>query len=235
MSFSEHEASELQNSSTESPDNPTFFPINSWPKDIENLFQKLEIGDTDTFKFIPFTTCPLSLLLNFLFIKYQRNPAKIPKRILQRQWVIHSVPKKKHLWYYFDISQSKHLHLDGSLTPGKCQQITTPSPVFTLSGTFHHNKCYKRNVRSQGQRGYRGYEHFLFHPRHVNDPSTPQKTIGYIYDTNHSTRSPFLHTTQLQTKTTPKEEFNSKIITPKSTNPTATILNPPKPYHPVPH
>ena len=53
-------------------------------------------------------------LLSLLFIKYWKNPGKIPKRILQIKWIIHSIPEKKHLRYYFDITQSKYLHLDGS-------------------------------------------------------------------------------------------------------------------------
>ena len=53
-----------------------------WPRNIQTLFHKFEIGDTDTFKFILFAVgknMSPHLLLNFLFIKYQRNPGKIPK------------------------------------------------------------------------------------------------------------------------------------------------------------
>ena len=63
------------------------------------------------------TTCPLQhLLLNFLFIKYWRNPEKISKCIIQTQWTIHSIPEKKHLGYYFDITQLKYLQFNGSPT-----------------------------------------------------------------------------------------------------------------------
>ena len=116
LSLSAHEASELHNSNTESLDGLAFFPINSWPGDIRNLFHKSEIGDTDTFKFILFAfgnNMSPHLLLNFLLIKYRNNPGKIPKRILQIQWIIHSIPEKRHLWYYFDVTQSKYLHLNG--------------------------------------------------------------------------------------------------------------------------
>ena len=116
LSLSVHEASELHNPNTESPDGLAFFPINSWRGDIRNLFCKSEIGDTDTFKFIFDNNMSPHLLLNFLLIKYRNNPGKIPKRILQIQWIIHSIPKKKHLWYYFDVTQSKYLRLDGSPT-----------------------------------------------------------------------------------------------------------------------
>ena len=117
LSLSDHEASALHTSNAEFLNGLAFFPICSWPEDILLLFHKSEIGDTDTFKFVLFAfgnnTCP-HLLLNFLFIKYWRNPTKIPKCILQIQWIIHSIPEKKHLWYYFDVTQSKYLHLDGS-------------------------------------------------------------------------------------------------------------------------
>ena len=88
LSLSEHESSELHNSNTESLDGLAFFPINSWPRDIQNLFLKCEIGDTDTFKFILFACgnyMSPHLLLNFLLIKYRNNPGKILKRILQIQ------------------------------------------------------------------------------------------------------------------------------------------------------
>ena len=51
------------------------------------------------------------------------------------------------------------------------------------------------------------------HSRHL------QKPTCYIHHTNHSTRIPFLPTTQLQTI----KESNSKTITPKSTNLTTTV------------
>ena len=119
LSLSDHEASALHSSNTESLDGLAFFSISSWTGYIQHLFHKSEIGDTDTFKFIVFAfgnNMSPHLLLNFLFIKYRKNPTKIPKGILQIQWIIHSTSEKKHLWYYFDVSQSKYLHLDGSPT-----------------------------------------------------------------------------------------------------------------------
>ena len=63
------------------------------------------------------------LLLNFLFIKYRKNPGKIPKRILQIQWTFHSIPEKKPLRYYFDVAQSNisltplvHINISRSLS-----------------------------------------------------------------------------------------------------------------------
>ena len=119
LSFSDHEASALHASNTESLDGLAFFPICSYPGDMQHLFHKSEIGYTNTFKFVLFAfgnNMSPHLLLNFLFIKYRNNPTKIPKHILQIQWIIHSIPEKKHVWYYFNVSQSKYLHLDCSPT-----------------------------------------------------------------------------------------------------------------------
>ena len=86
LSLSEHEAQELQNSNIESLDGFAFFPINSWTREIWNLFHKFEIGDTDNFKLIFFAfsnnMAHPYFHLNFHFIKYQKYPTKIPKRIV---------------------------------------------------------------------------------------------------------------------------------------------------------
>ena len=54
LSLSDHEASALHIFITESPDGLAFFPICSWPGDIQHLLHKSKIGDTGTFKFILF-------------------------------------------------------------------------------------------------------------------------------------------------------------------------------------
>ena len=66
-------------------------------------------------------------------------------------------------------------------------------------------------------------------------PSPQKNPTNYIHHTNHSTRSPFLHNTQPQRKTTPKEESNSKTITPRSTIQHPWPHNPPQPHHPPSH
>ena len=88
LPLSEHEVLEFQNSNIESLDGLAFFPISSWPGDIQTLFHKTEIGGIDTFQLILFAygnNMSPHLLLNFLFIKYQKNPGKISKQILQTQ------------------------------------------------------------------------------------------------------------------------------------------------------
>ena len=86
---------------------------------------------------------PLHLLLNFVFIKHRENYGKIPKRILKMLVIIYSIPEKKHLRYYFDVTLSKYLHLDGSptrLNPWNTWTYYVTSPVFTLSVTFHNRQ-----------------------------------------------------------------------------------------------
>ena len=116
----DNEASGLYTSNTESFDGLAFFPICLWPGEIQHLFRKSKIGYTNTFKFVlsafgnKFVFA--NLLLNFLFIKYRKNSGKIPKPTLQIQWIIHSIPEKKHLWFYINVPQSKNLHLYSSPT-----------------------------------------------------------------------------------------------------------------------
>ena len=88
-------------------------------------------------------------------------------------------------------------------TPGTHQPITTPSPVFTLSETFHNHKNYQRGLWSQCQRRYWGHGHSVT----SNILTTLQEVHSF---TRHSSKHP------------PKEE----CITPKSTNATATTSQP---------
>ena len=134
--LSYHEASKLHNSKTESLDSLSFFPINSWPGDIRNLFYKSEIGDTDTFKFILFAfgnSLSPHLLLNFLLIKYRNKPGKIPKRIFQIQWIIHSIPEK-HTYRITSMSPNQNIAIWmaplPSEIPGTHLHIFTPSLVY---------------------------------------------------------------------------------------------------------
>ena len=62
---------------------------------------------------------------------------------------------------YFPINISPFRWLRYPLkTPGTTHQhIATRSTVLIISGTFHHNKSYGRNLRGQLQQGYRGHGH----------------------------------------------------------------------------
>ena len=130
LSLSEHETSELQNSNTKSLDSLAFFPINSLPRDIQNVFYKSEIFDTDTFKFVLFafgSNMSSNLLLSFLFIKYRKNPDKIPKRILQTHHSFH--PKEKPLMVSIRISPFELLPCP--LKPLWHINILQPLPLFS--------------------------------------------------------------------------------------------------------
>ena len=147
LSLSEHEALELQNSNTESVDGLAFFPINSWPRVIRTLFHKSEIGVTDTFKFILFAFGNnISPIYSWIFfsLNTRRILASFPNES-SKHWIIHSIPEKRHLWYYFGITQLKYLNLGGSLTHWNPRYISTlydPSHVFTRSGNFHNHESY---------------------------------------------------------------------------------------------
>ena len=115
LSLSEHEALELQNSKTESLDGLAFFPINSRPRDIQILFHKSKIDDDDTFKFIVFVfENNMSSICSWIFSSL--NTGRILLRFLNESskhgWSFIPSLRKKYLWYYFDITESKYLHLD---------------------------------------------------------------------------------------------------------------------------
>ena len=102
---------ELQNSNTKSLNTLVFFKINSWPR-----VSKLSSVNPKLVTPIPSNSSSLSfhLLLNFLF------------------W-IHSIHEKKHLWYYFNITQSKYFHSDGFSThwnPWNTSTYCEPFPYY---------------------------------------------------------------------------------------------------------
>ena len=160
LSLSEQEAQELQNSNLESLDGFAFSPINSWTREIWIFFHKSEIGDTDTLKLMFFAfsnnTFHPYFLLNFLFIKYRKYPTKIPKRILQTQWITHSIPDKKYmvLLRYFPIKISLFRWLQYSLKPME-QRFNISQPAFLFS-LFQEpsfiTKLYKKSLRSTPRR-----------------------------------------------------------------------------------
>ena len=89
LSLSDHEASVLHTSNTESLDGIAFFPICSWTGDIQHLSHKSETGNTDTFKFILFAfgnnmSPPFTLEFSFHQIPkepYQDSQAHPPNTV----------------------------------------------------------------------------------------------------------------------------------------------------------
>ena len=172
--------------------------------------------------------------INLLCIlKYRKNPAKIPTRILQTQWFIHSIFEKKIpmiLLWYFSIWISPFSWLPYPLKSLEHINISQPLPMFSRfqepsTSTKVMEKIFKVNAWTSMTSPKTCHQHW-------QPPSpTPKKaTTGYIHHTNHSTRCLFLHTTLLQTKTMSKtriqfQNHNSKVqtLTPKTTPSTDTL------------
>lgn len=90
--------------------------------------------------------------------------------------------------------------------------ILQPFPsVFILLGTFLHHKSYRRIFKVNTNENIENMDvcDFIQGTLQTLTP-TPQRTTSYIGHSNQYTRSPFLHTTQLQAKTTPQMK-NSAI------------------------
>ena len=104
---------------------------------------------------------------------------------------------------------------------------TTPSLVFTLSGTLHHYKSYRKNLRNQHQREQWVHGLQWLHPRHVINSCTttlpPLKTTCHVYlpppPEVHSLTTPSSKQKQL-----PKEEYHSKTIIFHFTITTITLM-----------
>ena len=117
FSLSPTQAQSLLESTLESMDGLIFFPFESWPQKIRSIIQQNHIGDSDTFQLILFSYgngLPPRVLLDLLFLKYRSSPNKLPKRINQIHWIVQAIPHKSHSWYYYDISEKRLLHLNGT-------------------------------------------------------------------------------------------------------------------------
>ena len=123
------------------------------PRNIQTLFRKSEIGDTDTFKFILFAVgknMSPHLLLNFHFIKYQRNPGKIPKHKHSGQ-VIPSLRRNTcSITLILPNWNISIWMIPLSAKTLKYINILWPFPYFhSLKNLFHNHKSYYRDLQSQ--------------------------------------------------------------------------------------
>ena len=227
LSLSEHEASELQNANTESLDGLAFFPINSWPRGIRNLFHKSGIGDTDTFKFFLFAfgnNMSPHLLLNFLFIKYRKKPGIVPKRILQTKWFIHSIPENKTLMVllrYYPIKISPFGWLPYPLKPLEHINISQLLPLFSLfQEPSTITKAIDEIFEVNADEDIEDMDLCDFTQDTSPTPALPKKppvTFTIL------TTLPKVHSSTLHSS---KHSSNDESITPKSINLTATTSQP---------
>lgn len=95
----------------------SFFPIHTWPLDMQLLFTNLPLSDSDTFKLILFmfgNGCPPQICIQHILCShFNKNAMKTIKRIHQIRWITTNLEHKLNTWYYFDIFENKMLSLSG--------------------------------------------------------------------------------------------------------------------------
>ena len=94
-----------------------FFPIHTWPLDLQLIHTNTPLSDRDTFKYVLFmfgNGCPPQLCLQHLCTSYFYAPDKAKKRLQQIKWLCGNLSQKAHVWFYFDIYCNRILHLNGT-------------------------------------------------------------------------------------------------------------------------
>ena len=94
-----------------------FYPLSTWPKDIQQLFWKKPIGYSDTFKLMLFflgNGCSKYLITEWILTSQQWTT---PRKGLQRARQINSInsnlKSKANIWFYYDIHHATWLSLNG--------------------------------------------------------------------------------------------------------------------------
>ena len=95
-----------------------FFFLKLWPREMQAVFWKKPMRDTETFKlalfFIGNGCAPISFTEWILLAQYWAESAqKAEKRARQIDFVVNNADSKTREWFYFDIDYNKLLHLNG--------------------------------------------------------------------------------------------------------------------------
>ena len=102
-----------------------FYPLSTWPQDIQQLFWKKPIGDTDTFKLMLFflgNGCsPHTIEEWILTSQHWATLQKADKRARQIQFLINNMDSKANVWFYFDFHYSTWLFLNVQLRNTRSQ------------------------------------------------------------------------------------------------------------------
>ena len=155
LSLSEHEGLELKNSNTESLDGFAFFQLihDQGTSGLSSINPKLVTPTpSNSSSFHLETTCPPICFWIFSALNVPRILAGFWNKSSKHSGSFILSLRKRRICYYFDITQSKYIHLDGSPTRWNPWSISTyydPSPVFTLSRTFPSHKNHWRDLLGQ--------------------------------------------------------------------------------------
>ena len=94
-----------------------FYPLSTWPQDIQQLFWKKPIGDTDTFKLMLFflgNGCSKHLITEWILTsQHWTTLQKGIKRARQINFIINNLDSKANIWFYYDVHHSTWLFLNG--------------------------------------------------------------------------------------------------------------------------
>ena len=95
-----------------------FFPLKLWPKEMQAVFWKKPMGDTETFKLVLFflgNGCAPILFTEWMLLAqyWAESPQKAEKRARQIDFVVNNADSQNNKWFYFDIDYNKLLHLSG--------------------------------------------------------------------------------------------------------------------------
>ena len=95
-----------------------FFSLKLWPKEMQAVFWKKPMGDTDTFKLALFfigNGCAPTLFTEWILLAQYRaeSPQKAEKRARQIDYVVNNADRQNKKWFYFDVDYNKLLHLNG--------------------------------------------------------------------------------------------------------------------------
>ena len=96
-----------------------FYPLSTcWPQDIQQLFWKKPIEDTDTFKPMLFflgNGCSKHLITEqILTYQHWTTLQKGIKRARQINFIINNLDSKANIWFYYDVHHSTWLFLNGN-------------------------------------------------------------------------------------------------------------------------
>ena len=94
-----------------------FYPLSTWPQDIQQLFWKKPIGDTDTFKLMLFflgNGCSKHLVTEWILkSQHWTTLQKGIKRARKIDFINNNLDSKANIWFYYDIHHSTWLFLNG--------------------------------------------------------------------------------------------------------------------------
>ena len=94
-----------------------FYPLSTWPQDIQQLFWKKPIGDTDTFKLMLFflgNGCSKHLITEWILTsQHWTTLQKGTKRARQISFINDKLDSKANIWFYYDLHHATWLFLNG--------------------------------------------------------------------------------------------------------------------------